>query len=125
MQLLDWADVSSHDAASPSASTANFQAEASFAANDRFDRSANVSSSSPAPLTPHAISTSDFLQHFHIQLTPNSLATHYQQSAASPLNNSVQRHNGASFGTTAGKKSVAFALRLPLPFSGEHGDLDC
>ena len=124
MQLLDWADASSHDAASPSASTANFQAEAPIAANDRFDCSTNVSSSSPAPLTPHTISTSDFLQHFHIQLTPNSLATHYQQSAASPLS-SVQRRNGASFGTTAGKKSVAFALRLPLPFSGENADLDC
>jgi hypothetical protein len=106
--------------------------EVYVAANSHALRSSKISSnlfnSSAAPASP-ILSSSEFLQRFHIHLSPNSLTSNTLMPgsfASSP----EQHHNPSVFGSIASNQSRALKLPLPmpaqpLPLPGENGDLDC
>lgn len=99
-------------------------AQASVSSKDSLHRSPNTRSSPVANMSP-TISTTDFLQRFHIHLSPNSFSTGPSTVRASP----EQRQNHTALSSTADKPLWTVRLPLPLPgdlyFPGENEDLDC
>jgi hypothetical protein len=104
--------------------------EVYVAANSSSHRSSKIPSSlfngSSAPASP-ILSSSEFLQRFHIHLSPNSLASS-SLMPGSFVSSPEQHHNPSLFGSNASSRAFKLPLPMPaqpLPLPGENGDLDC
>ena len=99
-------------------------AQASISGKGSLRRSPNTRSSPVVTVSP-TVSTSDFLQRFHIHLSPSSFSTGPSTVRASP----EQRQHHSTLSSTADKPLWTVRLPLPLPgdlhFPGENEDLDC
>jgi hypothetical protein len=134
VMLRDRVDVTSqHAVAHQSANVfmeeidSDVQTEISLAGNQYAHHSPNFFNSSAAPASP-ILSSSDFLQRFHIHLSPNSLVSN-SLNADTFTSSPVQRPSLTALGSNASNASRAFTLKLPLPMPdplpGENEDLDC